>query len=336
MKQIVITGATGFAGSHVLEAFQNEPSPEISVTAACRNEAKLPKSYRGKRIIGDLLDQNHIQQLTTHADVICHTAAWAELNGRNTDSKKYFYRPTKELIDSATKNGVKRFIFLSSIISNPIEQKRIHTQKPLDRLWPHYDSIMKIEDYLKSLKNGTMEVVILRVGFFVGKNYSLGILPILLPRLNTHLVPWIKRGKTTLPLIDGRDIANAFHLSATLPLEDKINVIDIVGKETPSVKEVFQYLHEKHKYPLPLFSVGFRFAYLFARLMQLIHYAIPNDPLIVPSIVLLLEETHASNERAEKLLGFTPQIHWKESVDLQLEEMKNNSHGKMKMNKQKR
>ena len=50
-------------------------------------------------------------------------------------------------------------------------------------------------------------------------------------------------------------------------------------------------------------------------------------------IILLLEETKATNEKAENILGFNPKIHWKESIDLQIEEMKRDQKGKMKMNK---
>lgn len=334
MYQIVVTGATGFTGSHVLEAFQKEPTPEYTVVAACRNRSKLPGSFSGDVKMGDLTDKEYINRLTSTADVICHTAAWAEMNGSDQNSKKYFYKPTIDLIDSALANGVKRFIFLSSITSNPVEQNRIHSKRALCKIWPHYDTIIKIEDHLKNISEKEMEVIILRVGFFVGRNYSLGILPILLPRLKTHLVPWIDHGKTSLPLIDGRDIGLAFRLSAMVSLKDKFNTIDIVGREIPRVQDVFSYLHEKYNYPLPHFSVTFKFAYFFARLMQLIHNVVPGDPLIVPAIVLLLEETNATNEKAVKLLGFNPEIHWKESIGIQLEEMSNNRKGKMKMNKE--
>lgn len=333
MQQIVITGATGFTGSNVLEAFQRNLTHEYAIVAACRNDSKLPKSFFGDSLVGDLTDKEYINRVTSTGDIICHTAAWAEMNGNDENSKKYFYYPTIDLIDSAIKNGVKRFIFLSSITSNPIEQNRIHSKRPLDKIWPHYDSIIKIENHLKNICNTEMEVIILRVGFFVGRNYSLGILPILLPRLKTHLVPWIDHGKTSLPLVDGRDIGLAFQLSATASLKNKFNTIDIVGREIPSVKDVFNYLHDTYKYPLPHLSVNFKFAYFFARIMQLIHRVIPGDPLIVPAIVLLLEETKATNEKAEKIVGFNPKIHWKESIDLQLEEMINNQKGKMKMNK---
>ena len=197
----------------------------------------------------------------------------------------------------ALRNKVKRFIFLSAITSNPIELNKIHSKRKLEKIWPHYNSIIKIETHLKKISKEGMEIVILRVGYFTGKNYALGLLPILLPRLKTHLVSWIKNGKTTLPLIDGRDIGQVFRLSAIAQLKEEFNSIDVVGKEVPTVKEVFNYLHKKYKYPLPHFSVSYRFAYGFARFMQLIHRIIPSDPLIVPAIVLLLEETNATNKK---------------------------------------
>ena len=125
MKKIIITGATGFAGSHILEAFQSNPISEYEVVAACRNQSKLSSSFLGDTLIGDLADREYINRLTAQADVICHAAAWTELNGKDKDSKKYFYDPTIELINSATKNGVKRFIFLSFITSNPIKENHI-------------------------------------------------------------------------------------------------------------------------------------------------------------------------------------------------------------------
>lgn len=255
------------------------------------------------------------------------------MNGNNEDSKKYFYTPTINLINTALKNGVKRFVFLSAITSNPIEQNRIHSKRELVKIWAHYDSIIRIENHLEKISQQGMEIIILRVGYFTGKNYALGLLPILLPRLKTHLVPWIENGKTTLPLVDGRDIALAFKQSAITQLKKSYNTIDIVGKEIPTVKEVFSYLHDKYNYPLPKFSVSFKFAYGFARFMQLIHKIIPGDPLIVPAIVLLLEETNATNREAEEVLNYRPKIHWKESIDIQISEMNIKQTSKMKMNK---
>lgn len=333
MKNIIITGANGFTGSHILKSFNDNSVSRQNLIAACRTPSKLPSGFKGETLIGDLSDPLYIEILTRKADVICHTAAWTEMNGTSENSRKNFLNPTINLIDAALENGVKRFVFLSAITSNPIEQNKIHSKRKLEKIWAHYNSVIRIEKHLKQISRQGMEVIILRVGYFTGKNYSLGLLPILLPRLKTHLVPWIEKGNTTLPLIDGEDIGLAFKLSSQTQLEETYNVIDIVGIETPTVKDVFNYLHKKYNYPLPHFSVSFQFAYGFARFMKLIHKIIPSDPLIVPAIVLLLEETNATNEKAENLLKYYPNIHWKDSIDRQIHEMGEKQMKNMKMNK---
>lgn len=342
-KNIVLTGATGFVGSHIVEYFienkvvehfmqKDTQEDNITLIPSCRDKKKLPKLYQENCIEGDMKDEKTRENITKNADVICHTASWAEMNGTLKASQENYLNPTIDLIDSAVKNGVKRFVFLSAINSNPIEQNKLHTSLPLEKIWPHYDTIMKIENYLKNMSN-RMQVIILRVGFFTGKNYALGLLPILLPRLKSYLVPWLENGTTSVPLINGKDIAQAFYLSAIRPLKENFYTIDIVGNKIPKAKEVFQYLHIKYGYPLPLYSVSFGMAYFVARFMRCIYKLTPYDPLLVPAIVLLLEETNSNNDKAKEILGYEPVVDWKKSIDIQIAEMKVKQTTNMRMNK---
>lgn len=332
-KKIIVTGATGFVGSHILEYFSHNKVDGYDLIASCRDKRKIPHVYQDNAIEGDMKDEKSRELITKSADVICHTASWAEMNGTLEASQKNYLKPTIALIDQAMKNGVQRFIFLSAINSNPIEQNRLHTNLPLDKIWTHYDTIMKIENYLKNTASKKMQVVILRVGFFTGKNYSLGVLPILLPRLKTHLVPWLKNGTTSVPLINGKDIAQAFILSSTKPLKNSFETIDIVGKEIPTARDVFSYLHTKHGYPLPLYSVSFGMAYFVARFMRFFYKCSSSDPLLVPAVVLLLEETNSNNDKAKELLDYTPVVDWRESIDIQIAEMSVRQTENMRMNK---
>ena len=332
MKNILITGCTGFVGSHILESFENNSDESINIIASCRNKLKLNKEYQQNALEGDLKDNNYIKKITKKADIICHTASWAELNGNIKNSQENFLFPTINLINQAIENKVKRFIFLSAITSNPIVDNKLHTKLELNKIWAHYASIIRIEKYLEKVSEDKIEIIILRVGYFTGKNYSLGILPILLPRLKTHLVPWIENGNTTLPLVDGEDIAQSFKLASLVTLRNTFNTIDVVGKSTPTVKEVFKYLNKKYKYPLPHFSVSYEIAYLFARFMRSLYKILPFDPLLVPSVVLLLEETNSTNKKAKDILGYMPKIDWKDSLDIQIEEMKIRQIKNMKMN----
>lgn len=333
MVKVFLTGSTGFVGSKILRSFVLNPFPEIALTASCRSTEKLSWIYNGDYSVGDIADIDYVNKATKGFDVVCHVASWAELNGSVENSESNFLKPTLNLIDAALKNGVKRFIFLSAITSNPIERGEMHTRAKLSKIWPHYNSIMKIESYLEEISNKGMQVVILRAGYFIGEGYSLGLLPVLLPRLKTGLVPYIEKGETSLPLIDGNDLASAFLQSMKAKLDGNYLKIDVVGKNIPKVKDLFEYLHVKYRYPLPRFSVSYKVAYLFGRSIRFISNILRVEPLLVPSVVLLLEETNSNNDLAKKLLGFQPIVDWKVSVDIQIVEMKIRKEGWMPLNK---
>lgn len=84
----------------------------------------------------------------------------------------------------------------------------------------------------------------------------------------------------------------------------------------------FRFLHEACGYPLPHFGVSFPVAYGFARLMETVSRVTPWDPFITRSVVLLLEETAADNDDARRLLGYEPQVHWKDAIRAQLAGMR--------------
>lgn len=143
----------------------------------------------------------------------------------------------------------------------------------------------------------------MRLGIFAGEHYGLGIIPILLPRLKTHLVPWIEGGRTRLPIADGRDYGQAMGLAALCEDARGYGAFNITGKETPTMREVINFIHTEFNYPKPHFSVPFSLAYPFAWLMEKLDPIVPWEPLIVRSIIHLLEETNTNNELAMIALG---------------------------------
>ena len=157
------------------------------------------------------------------------------------------------------------------------------------------------------------------------------MVPSLLPRLKTHLVPWVAGGRTGLPLIDGRDIGQAFALAATAPGLEGYEAFNIVGPEIPTVREVIGFIHREYHYPQPHFSVPFPLAYAFAWLMEKIDPLVPWEPLVTRSIVHLLEVTDATNSEATRRLGYRPQIHWQEALRSQIEELEQRGEPPMRM-----
>ncbi len=332
MLNILITGANGFVGSHILENMMKNDS--INVIAACRNKNKLISEFKGEIREGDLRDRDYVDKLLSGIDIICHAAAWSSLFGHEEQSKDLYLKPTQYLIDRAIKKGIKRFIFCSTTSAAPEKSIDAFSQGIKKRFWPHLSSVIEIENIIRQRSEEGCQMINLRLGLFAGERYSLGLLPILLPRLKTHLVPWVNSGKTAMPIIDGRDIGKAFTLACLAPELKNYDAFNIIGPETPSAREVIEFIHNEYAYPTPHFSVPFFIAYPFAALMELVNPFVPWEPLVTRSIIHLLEDTHANNSRALKYLGYKADHHWTTAVRNEVNLLIKDNGPAMKMTKQ--
>lgn len=332
MLNILITGTNGFVGSHILENMINNDS--INVIAACRNKSKLIPEFKGEVREGDLRDKEYVDTLLSGIDIICHAAAWSALFGHEEQSKQLYLQPTQHLIDQAIQKGIKKFIFCSTTSAAPAQSADALSQGIKKSFWPHLSSVIEIEDTMRRRSEEGCQMINLRLGLFAGERYSLGLLPILLPRLKTHLVPWVNSGKTAMPIIDGRDIGKAFTLACLAPELQNYDAFNIIGPDTPSVREVIEFIHDEYAYPKPHFSVPFFIAYPFAALMEEINPLVPWEPLVTRSIIHLLEDTHADNSRAYKHLGYKADHHWTTAVRSEINLLIKNNEPAMKMAKQ--
>jgi len=320
MNRVLVTGATGFVGSHLLEALHERG--DVQIIAACRDPSRLPELSGIELRVGDLRDDSYLERVVESVDVVCHAAAWTALFAQAERSSACFLQPSLGLLRAARDRGVGRFVFVSTTSAAAPEASADPMSPGVQRpFWPHLCNVVQIEDQLRELAGEGFCTVSMRLGLFAGRRYGLGLLPVLLPRLKTHLVPWVAGGRTGMPIIDGRDIGQAMALAATMEGLSGYQGFNAVGPEVPSVREVIDYLQRSHGYPAPHFGVPFALAYPFAWLMERLDPILPWDPLVTRSIVHLLEETGVDNGRAQRMLGYAPQYHWKEAVDAQLEEM---------------
>jgi nucleoside-diphosphate-sugar epimerase len=173
--------------------------------------------------------------------------------------------------------------------------------------------------------------ITLRAGPFAGRRYVLGMLPLLVPRLKTHLFPRVKGGRTGMPIVAGDDIGDAFALAATAPGRDGYQGFNIVGPTVPTTREVIAFLSTEYGLPKPHFGVLFAMAYPFARTMELLDRFVPWESLVTRSIIHLLEETGATKQRAASMLGYEPKVNWKEAIRLQMDEMTERQKSPMNM-----
>ena len=144
MKQIVaLTGATGFLGRHLLEALLDKG---FVVRALTRRNQEPRAGVEWVR--GDIVDPAAMMALTRRADIVIHAAGLIKAKTRSE-----FFRinrdGTERLLKSASENGVKRFLFISSLaarephLSHYAASKAAAESLILDRKWPYETLIMR-------------------------------------------------------------------------------------------------------------------------------------------------------------------------------------------------
>ena len=271
---------------------------------------------------GDLRDAQYRQSVVAGVDVLCHAAAWSSLWGHARQSRELFLEPSLALIEAAKQAGVRRFVNTSTTSAAAPEHSADPDSRGIRRpLWPHLCNVIAVEDALRAAASPAFQTVNLRLGIFAGQRYALGLLPILMPRLKTHLVPWVAGGKTGLPITDGRDIGQAFARAALAEGLADFEGFNIVGPQVPTVRQVITFLHDEYGLSLPHFGVPFAIAYPFAWLMEGPDPLVPWEPLVTRSIIHLMEETHADNAKAQRLLGYHPVHGWQAAIRAQVREM---------------
>jgi nucleoside-diphosphate-sugar epimerase len=327
MKKILVIGATGFLGGHILNAFQTRS--DVEVIAACRTPEKLPAWFAGEVRAGDLLDAQYRRAVLAEVDVVCNAGGWGSFWGHKALEYSHFYLPTKDLIDQAIQQGVNRFIQASTLVIGP--KATAKQAPPVDDFslarqytgfWPHVDFLMDLDRYMRHRAVEGTQMMTMRLGHFVGVGNSNGLLPMLLPRLKTHLVPWLAGGQMRMPLVTGEDMGRAFVLAATAEDLADYESFNICGPEFSTMREFFHFLAEETGLPTPHYSVPYPAAYAFGWLMETLNFLLPGDPFLMRSIVFVSENWVATTDYARQKLGYIPQQAWREAVRAQVVELK--------------
>jgi nucleoside-diphosphate-sugar epimerase len=177
--KILITGATGFVGSAIIEKLIDKNESRYSIIAAARSRKTIEKKY-SKSVKFCFLDLNKVSELDEAlkgVEIVIHTAARVHKLREKShkfrdDYMKINSEATVKLAKLSAQAGVKKFIFLSSIKVNGPYTKRGNpfSNDSIDMPSDAYSlSKQKAEIGLKKvLKGSNTEYIIIRTPLIYG------------------------------------------------------------------------------------------------------------------------------------------------------------------------
>jgi len=325
--RVLVTGATGFLGRNLLAALTAQPT--VTPVAACRDRRKLPPGFAGEIREGDLLDPSYRYAVAEDIDVVCHAGTWASMWNHADLERKRFYEPACDLVEQSIRQGVQRFILAGTVAMGapPLDNQPLDDFSPARHtgFWPHLDRLIDLDAYMRANRHRGTQMVMLRLGHFVGVGNRIGLVPALVPRLKTRLVPWLGDGSRRLPLVADADLGEAFARAILAEELDDYESFNICGPEYPTLREVIEFIATEAGCPRPLYRVPYSAAYLFGWLMESLKPLLPlpgSSPFLTRSVVHLCENWVCATDHARRKLDYTPSKDWRAAIRAQVAELR--------------
>lgn len=299
---------------------------ELEIVAACRDPSKLLPSYKGEVRAGDLRDEDYLDRLLVNVDVICHTAGWTSFLADKQQSTQLYLEPTLELINHAIEWRVSRFVNLSSLAATAPAYRQDSTAAGQPRsYWPMLNCLIAVEDYMQAHAQIGCTMVNLRTGIFSGERMNLGLLPLLIDRLATRFMTYPRGRFGYFPLIDGKDIGQAFVRAALAPNLGQYESLNITGPDQPTTHEIVQFLQQQLPASAKALGLPGSASFLYSYLQE---YLSANDSqtLFSRSLLYLLSNPLINNDIAKDKTGFDPEISWQASLHSLLTDTHDSSH----------
>jgi len=167
MKTILVTGATGFIGRHLLPVLHQQG---WQTTAAVRDDFRQPLSIPIKAIqVGEIDDMTDWQEALLGIDTVIHLAGRSHILHETISNPEAAFikvntKGTINLVKQSLKAGVKHFIFVSSIHAMAAESDDIlNENSPCHPDSPYGGSKLQAEQALINLaKDSNMTWTIFR------------------------------------------------------------------------------------------------------------------------------------------------------------------------------
>ncbi len=156
---VLVTGATGFIGPHVVHALR---ARDLPVRALVRDKTRASRlsAWGAELLEGDVTDPNSLRAACAEVDAVVHQVAI--IKGARGDFDRVMTQGTRNVVAAAEEAGVRRLVLASALGLDERSKDAV----------PYYAAKWEMEH---AVRESTLEHVIFRPSFVFGKDG--GVLP---------------------------------------------------------------------------------------------------------------------------------------------------------------
>ena len=329
MTRCLVTGATGFVGSHIAERCVAEGF-EVRALVRHNSDTSLLEEWGVKLVEGDLLNQASLERGMAGVDYVFHAAAKVGDWGAVDAFRRVNVDGLETVLDAACRSDLKRFVHISSL--------------GVYRNGHHYGTDESVtptigaDDYANTKIEGERMVVaahterglpitVFRPGFIYGPR-DRNVLPRLLDVLHKQRLMFLGDGKQKVNSIYVKNLVDAVFLALAKPasIGQIYNVTDAQGIDKrefiSTVAQAAGFRVPRRHVPL---WVGVVFAEVFEALYRLARRE--DAPILNKARVKFLGlNLDFSCAKAQRQLGYAPRVKFHQAMRDSVEWFRHNGH----------
>ena len=310
-RRVLVTGAAGFLGSHLVERLL-AAGDRVRALARAQNVPLWLEGSGAELVVGDVTDPALQASLTRDVDVVVHVASLVtEVAVTDAEYFRVNTEASASLARQAAASGVGRFVFVGSIsVHRPNTGRPLDERSPLEPEDAYGASKAEAERRLAALAGETgMGVVVVRPSRIYGpRDASLGRVFRAIARRRFVLV-----GDCTaqVDFVYVGDVAEALLHAARRG--DGVYLVG--GPQRVSLERFFCEIAAALGRRLPSIRLPLRPAMLASALIARAYTAIGREPPVAPKRFAFFRNSRVVDDsRARAELGYSPTVGIREGI----------------------
>jgi nucleoside-diphosphate-sugar epimerase len=300
--KFLITGGAGFLGINLVRYIHSRGHEVSSLDIVPFDYADMNDKIT--IITGDIRDKELVNKSLAGIDIVIHTAAALPLY-EPEDIFSTDINGTRNLLESAQTNNVKRFIHISSTAVYGIpDHHPLYEDDKLDGVGPYGKAKIAAEEICFKYRTKGLCVPVIRPKSFIGPE-RLGVFDLLYDWAKDGKgFPMIGSGNNRYQLLDVEDLCDAIYLCATLDSAIVNDTFNIGAKEYTTMKEDYQAVLDSAGFGKKITGLPEKPIILTLRFLE----SLKLSPLYKWVYETASKDSFVSIEKAEKILGYKPKF----------------------------